>query len=544
MMNKAKRFAALLLTLCMTLCVLSSCGAAEDEPQHKALKICLPEEPVTLDPAMVTTDSEKIVVSHLYENLMKLSQNEDGTVTAVPALAKSYQCEDALDGTQTYTFTLRDDAIWSDGTAVTAHDFVYAWQRMADPATDSPNAAMLDMISGYSSARKNEDMSKLKISAPDDYTLVVKLSYQCLYFIDRICTAAATMPVRQDVAEQENWSMNTATLVTNGAYNMIDSWQDNVLTVLPREDYYDSRRLGPDALAFHFVSDTQEAMKLYEDSEVDFVLGLSEEVIARQEEDWSADGYPVVGTLVINQMADNVLPESLRLAMSLTIDRTAAAAHLGEAYYAPADGLIPHGIAATTGGEFRQVVGPLIDIVPENAEENMQAAKDLVAGQTMPATGDVTLIYESSAENDAVAQAMQTSWQEQLGLTVLLEGMDEESLQKALKKGDFTVAMISAESDRNDAACLLEDWCSSDSNNFAHIHNSAYDLLMRISKAAGSAEARDAFMGDAERLLLESGYVIPVWFRTQSWLLKNTMYGMFGDGTGVYYFHSVLERAN
>ena len=125
MMNRAKRFTALLLGLCMMLGILSACGA--EESTYRAMNICLPDELVTLDPAMVTTDSEKIVVSHLYENLMRLSVNEDGSTTAIPAVAKSYQCEDDLDGTQTYTFTLRDDVFWSDGTAVTAHDFVYTW---------------------------------------------------------------------------------------------------------------------------------------------------------------------------------------------------------------------------------------------------------------------------------------------------------------------------------------------------------------------------------------------------------------------------------
>lgn len=542
MMNKAKRITALLLTLCMLLGVLAGCGTQEEEVD--ALRISLPEQLLTLDPAMVTTDSEKIVVSHLYENLMKLAANEDGSTTAVPALVRSYECEDALDGTQTYTFILRDDVFWSDGKPVTAHDFVYSWQRLADPATASPNAALLDMVSGYSSARKNNDMSKLKVTAEDDYTLVVKLSYQCRYFIDRICTAAATMPVRQDVVEQENWSMNPATLVSNGAYSVVDSWQEDVLTVLPQENYYDSRRLGPDALTFRFMPDPQGAMDLYNKEEVDFVLGLSEEAFAQQEEGWQPDGYPVVGTLVINQMADNVLPEAIRKAMSLTLDRTAAAGILGEAYYAPADGLIPHGIAATTGMEFRQVVGAQIDIAPENTESNIQTAKDLIAGLVMPKEGDITLIYESSAENDAVAQDMQANWKEHLGLSVVLEGMEKAALQKALEKGDFTVAMITMEADRNDAACLLENWRSSDKRNYAHIHNSAYDLLLRISKASSSDEARDAFLGDAESLLLESGYVIPVWFRTQSWQLKNTMYGLFGDGAGIYYFHSILERAS
>lgn len=86
---------------------------------------------------MVTTDSERIVVSHLYENLMKLSSDGQGGSRVEAGAARKYTCTDNNDGTQTYTFTLRDMK-WSDGQKVTAADFVYAWQRLADPATASP----------------------------------------------------------------------------------------------------------------------------------------------------------------------------------------------------------------------------------------------------------------------------------------------------------------------------------------------------------------------------------------------------------------------
>ena len=127
---------------------------------------------------------------------MKLSRGENGSIQAAPAVAKSYAVEDNLDGTETYTFTLRQNARWSDGKTVTAHDFVYAWQRLADPATGSPHAALLDMVAGYSQAREKQDGSLLQVSAPDDFTFVVQLSYKCAYFLTDVCAASATMPHR------------------------------------------------------------------------------------------------------------------------------------------------------------------------------------------------------------------------------------------------------------------------------------------------------------------------------------------------------------
>lgn len=116
--------------------------------------------------------------------------------------ARKYTCTDNNDGTQTYTFTLRDMK-WSDGQKVTAADFVYAWQRLADPATASPNAALLEMVAGYRQVRSSGDVSKLQVSAPEENTFVVTLSNRCAYFLSAVCTAAATMPVRSE--QPKNW---------------------------------------------------------------------------------------------------------------------------------------------------------------------------------------------------------------------------------------------------------------------------------------------------------------------------------------------------
>lgn len=230
-MNIWKRGVCLLLTLVMA-AALAGCGTRR-EPQ--TLRVCLPELPGTLDPAMVTTDSERIVVSHLYENLMKLSSDGQGGSRVEAGAARKYTCTDNNDGTQTYTFTLRDMK-WSDGQKVTAADFVYAWQRLADPATASPNAALLEMVAGYRQVRSSGDVSKLQVSAPEENTFVVTLSNRCAYFLSAVCTAAATMPVRSE--QPKNWQADPTALCTNGAYR-ISEWKNGLLTATVPESYYD-----------------------------------------------------------------------------------------------------------------------------------------------------------------------------------------------------------------------------------------------------------------------------------------------------------------
>ena len=533
-MKNMKRVMTLLLSVCLVLGLLSGCGMTEEK---STLRVALPDAPATLDPAMVSNESEEIVVSHLYENLMKVSTDANGNYDVVYGLVRSYSYGDNLDGTQTYTFILRDGAKWSDGQAVTAHDFVYAWQRLVNPATGSPNAHLLEMVAGYDAARSG-DVSRLQVSATDDQTLVVTLKQRCTYFVDVICSEAATMPVRSDVVEQENWSVDVTKLVTNGAYR-VSAWEDGVITADVNENYYDAKRLGPDALEIHAV-DAATAVAMYENGEVDFVLGLTDEAIAAQDEDWKADSYPLVGTLVVNQMAEGTLNEALRQAMSLVLDRNAIADAMGARRYWAAEGLIPYGISSSTETDFRTQAGALIDNDPEHYEANCATAEDMV--QKLPAAGQVKLVHENSDLQTKAAKMIQSMWKEQLGLQVELVSMSYDELVQVLQRGEFTVALVELQSKLDDASAFLNGWTSAASSNYAHIHNTAYDLLMRISSISTSAEAREAYLEDAERMLLESGFVIPVYQGTTAWLLNSHLTKLYGDGMGHYYYFNVAKK--
>ena len=161
-MRAWKRSAALLLALCMTAVLLVGCG--EDPNDEDKLSVVMTGTVSTVDPALAATAAERTVVLHLFDNLYR--RTADGVL---PAAAQSHQTEDNEDGTQTYTFRLRSDAKWSDGTAVTAGDFVYAWKRLVSPDTGSPNRGILSMVAGYEDACAG-DVDALAVSAEDDHT--------------------------------------------------------------------------------------------------------------------------------------------------------------------------------------------------------------------------------------------------------------------------------------------------------------------------------------------------------------------------------------
>lgn len=558
-MKYTKRLLALVLALCMAL-TLAACGQAETD--HMTVRAALVGAPNTLDPARAITESEKTVAAQLFENLMKLS----ATGTLTPGQASSYTYEDNMDGTETYTFTLRNDIYWSDGQKVTAGDFVYAWQRLVDPETNSPHASILNMVAGYADAVAG-DPAALQVYAHDERTLVVNISGHCSYFLQVVCTAVSTMPVRasvtrlpeedvsaqsgsQDTSDtaaepvmQPDWSMSADTLLTNGPY-AVTALSDTGLSAAAASKYYDARRLGPDRLEFTYIDTTEDAMALYDDGEADFVLdaGAAEGAVEAS----SAD----VSVVLVNQMATS-LSESMRQAMSLVIDRNALAESVTaeDEVYRAADGLIPYGIVTSQGESFRQLNGAVIDNDPDKYQERCDTAKELMsaAGYTpsiLEHMNPVTLLYENTGSNAKVAQALQTAWRDKLGVRISVRGVAPEEMMTVLKNGEFSLALTNINGDRNTALSYLNRFSSSQLENYGQYYSNAYDMLIRAAANSSSDEARDAYLADAETMLLGSGYVMPLYNETYTWLLRDTLTGLQTDGMGVYYFQNVVKTSS
>lgn len=554
-MKRTKRLLSLVLALAV---VLTTAGCGTVEPDRMTVRAALVDAPITLDPARAFTETEKTVAANLYENLMKQ------TLTGIAAgQAASYEYTDNMDGTETYSFTLRNDIYWSDGKKVTAHDFVYAWQRLVDPETKSPHASILNMVAGYADAVAG-DPAALQVRAADDRTFVVTISGHCSYFLSVVCTAVCTMPVRADVAgtadaaddsadvqsadaaEPEplpDWSMDTATLLTNGPY-AVSRMTDEGVSLTQTDKYYDAKRLGPDEINFVYAADTEAAMALYDSGDVDFVLDAGE---AEGAVEASA---AAVSTVLINQMATS-LSDSMRTAMSMVIDRGALAELAGESgeVYRAADGLIPYGIVTSEGKSFREVNGAVIDNDAEQYDARCQAAAELLsrAGYTptmLERMSPVTLLYESTGSNAKIAQALQSVWRDKLGIRISVRGVSPEEMMTTLRNGEFSLALTNVSGDRNTALSYLNRFSSSQQENYGQFYSNAYDILIRTAANSSSDEARDAYLADAEKMLLDSGYVIPLYNETYTWLLRDTLTGIQTDGMGVYYFQHVVKAAS
>jgi len=552
-MNSFKRLGALVLIIILCMSVLAGC-AEEEVEEALTFSVCVGDAPVSLDPIYAEEVADQTVLTHLYENLMRVSVDENGEAAVVNGMAKSVDHEENHDGTVTFTFRLRT-AEWTDGMDVTAADFVYAWRRLADPLSQSPYAELLSVVAGYEEARAFRDMSLLQVTAKNDTTLVVNLTGHYDWFLREVCTSPATMPLRQDVVQQlkeaaaakgtaEAWWSDPTALVTNGAY-WATSYTEEAMELVLGSHYYESRRTGPQKITFRFAGSDAEAWKLYEEGQTDVVWPASGAYIAAlaSEEGWMAVPELGVHTALFNCAHPLFADVRIRQAMSMVIDRNALA-ELNGVTAAAAEGLVPCGVPDNEEEDFRTAGGALLDNDPELYAQRCAEAKVLLedAGYNNGGElGELEFLYVEEGAGGAVAQLLCEQWRQHLGVQVTAKSVTESELWTALRSGEYALAGVELDAVGNDAECFLMKWVSGSVDNVIAYQNTAYDTLMAIIASAADGTARMGCLHDAEELLLADYALAPLYTHGVVWEVRPELTGVLRDARGWFSFADVLK---
>lgn len=553
-MKMWKRMAAMGLCLALAAGTLAGCGGGS--APGLALRLSMGQEAGSYDPIRAETAEAETVIVHLYENLLRKAPDTSGGTTLASGVAKKYDMEENYDGTVTYTFHLRQ-AKWSDGQTVTAGDFVYAWQRLADPVTNSPSASLLSAVAGYDEVRSSGDVSKLQVSAEGELTFVVTLLGKCDWFLEDVCTDPATMPLRQDnlqplkeEAIQENlqaeergetgtrnWASDPARLVTNGPYTASRGEEGEL--ILTRSETYVGGVSGPEELRFLFHDSPEAAWETYAAGEADFVSPLPRaEIEAKAESDWAGAALSQTTVLLFNTQGEVFPDVQARKAFSLAIDRQALS-DLTALVSRPAEGLVPYGVPDENGEDFRTQGG---DLVGESGTEEALAEANALLGESGYGSSAVPrFVYEDTEENAALADALWKAWMK--GLKVRLERvpLSADELREALSAGDYDIALTDIRGNALDAESFLDLWRGDSPENVAGYENGAYDTLLKVIRSASDEKARQGCLHDAEALLLDDCPVAPLLFTASAWEAREGLVGILRDGRGFFSFASAAE---
>ena len=583
-----KRWLAISLCAALLLAALVGCGenGAGSQPdgttegERRDLSVRCTGPVTELDPARAAANNTETVAYHLFENLLRWE--DDGTGHAVLALgmASDYVVEQNVDGSTTYTFTIRSDAQWSDGEAVTASDFVYGWQRLFSMEEPPATIHQLYMVEGFDQAWANRDGTFLTgVSAPDEHTLVLEITDQCAYFLEAFCAGTLTMPVRQDIVEQygAGWANDPDTLVTNGPYHLAQRMMEDDIFLAKSETYYNAAQVWADSLAFTWNDDAAISYQNLQDGALDFLAGLPEEEIAARAEAGTLTVEPEPSTyaLLLNNLSAPFDNETVRQAFAACIDTAELTAAVGDATLTAATGFVPHGIAdrssqqqeAPQEAEDLSLPQDLLsgDGTPETAEiqdfrsvgdadlpeeettpearaaraQSLLSQAGYPGGQDFP---EVTYLYEDTPENQAAAEYLSGVWQETLHVTVTLQPVTEADLRTQLLEGAFTMAAFRFDAAYNDATAFLSRWQSDAGaigGNLVGFSDRAYDLLLYVVPETASNAGREACLHDAEQILLESCGVVPLFYYGRTAQLADGLSGLYGLSDGTYFFRNV-----
>ena len=553
-MKMWKRMAAMGLCLALAAGTLAGCGGGS--APGLALRLSMGQEAGSYDPIRAETAEAETVIVHLYENLLRKAPDTSGGTTLASGVAKKYDVEENYDGTVTYTFHLRQ-AKWSDGQTVTAGDFVYAWQRLADPVTNSPSASLLSAVAGYDEVRSSGDVSKLQVSAEGELTFVVTLLGKCGWFLEDVCTDPATMPLRQDnlqtlkeEAIQENlqaeergetgtrnWASDPARLVTNGPYTASRGEEGEL--ILTRSETYVGGVSGPEELRFLFHDSAEAAWEAYAAGEADFVSPLPRaETEAKAESDWAAVAQLQTTVLLFHTQGEIFPDVQSRKAFSLAIDRQALS-DLTALVSRPADGLVPYGVPDENGEDFRTQGGDLLG--ESGTEEALTEARSLLEESSYASTAVPRFVYEDTEENAAMADALWKTWMKSLWVRLELVPLSDDELREALQTGDYDIALMDLRGNALDAESFLDLWRGDSPENAAGYENGAYDTLLKVIRSASDEKARQGCLHDAEVLLLDDCPVAPLLFTASAWEARDGLVGILRDGRGFFSFTSAAE---
>lgn len=556
-------FALLAFSLVFVGCSKKEEGAVANNAQQTATKsfdlnVCVASEPQTIDPALNSAVDGAIMAQHFFEGLMKWADsgkpvNDKGNMNyaeLVNGQASSYQKVVNDDGTVTYTFKIRPDAKWSDGKAVTANDFVYSWRRLADPNTAADYCYMIDMVKGYAEVNSGEaDPSTLAVSAPDASTFEVVLTYDCPYFLE-ICAFPAAFPVREDVvsAEPDTWttSNNSKNYITNGPWKMAEWVHDSYIKMVPNEYHYDVANLGPDSITFRLMADYNAMLAGFRSNDLQYINQVPVDETPSLIASGELDIVDYIGTYYVSYQtqAEPFDDWRVRKAFTLTIDSKYIVEQITQSGQVPATGFVPAGVydANPTGDDFRTVGGdyweaPLTD---EIYQKNCEEARQLLADAGYP-NGEgfpvVTYLYNTGDAHKAIGEALQQMWQKALNVTVQLQNQEWNAFLETRKNGDFQVARNGWIADYNDPISFLDMWLTGGGNNDGQYSNPEYDAAIKEAKSSADPAVRMAAMHRAEDIIMGEDWALgPIYFYTNSYMMKENIKGAFYTPLGYYIF--------
>ncbi len=470
-------------------------------------------DPKSLDPHLVTGVIESNVIRSLLEGLVADDPEKDN---AYPPGAATHW-EHNADYTE-WTFHLRPEGKWSDGKELTAHDFIFAYNRLLHPELAGPYAEMLYFIKGAEDYNKGktDDFSQVGVSAPDDFTLKVSLK-EPVPFLPDITRHYTWFPVPKHVILNHGkmtdrfttWS-EAGNYVGNGPF-MLKEWvlNDRIETA-KNPHYWNAANVKLNGVRFvpveNFYTETRGFLAGQLHTTYQLPQTLVEKVKKDHPEFVRQERYMATDFVRINTTRPHLDNPDVRMALSLAINREMLCEHvlIGNT---PAQTLTPE------MGDYKP--DGVVRFDPARAKE-LLAAAGFPEGRGFPR---YTILVSSSGSRASV-ETIQAMWRQNLGVIFDIRSMDFGSYISAQQRLDYDVALAAWSGDYLDPTTFLLMWTEGNGNNNTGWHSPEYEALLDKAAIQTDPAQRLEIFKQAEHLLMDAQPIAPIGFRGRNYLLR------------------------
>ena len=518
----------------------SSEAAQEDpsaEPAAQELTFVLNNTPDGLDPGVTNNSFAQYVIINCFEGLV--TYDESGSV--VGGSAEDWKVSD--DGT-VYTFHLRDGLKWSDGTPLTANDFVYAIQRVLTPETAAQYVSMVtSYVKGaqefYDGTATADDLG---VKAIDDQTLEITLIQPTSYFID-VLSMWVYDPVQQATIEAngDSWTTSAETYVCNGPFKVTEMNANESVVLEKNENYWNADNVTLEKLTFRYILDNSTALTAYESGEVDGIISVPSSDYARlKAENAGLQVYPSYGTVYynINCAVEPFDDPLVRKALCLAVDRQALINNVVQTDAEPAYSFLAPGYMVD-GKDITE--GRDSFCLSETAD--VEAAQAALAEAGYPNGEGFPTLQLSYYQDDTVSkivEALAEMLKTNLNINVETSSNDWAIFYDNVLQGNYQVAAMGWSADYLNPMSFLPLFRTGDSTNNTFYSNAEYDALVdQVMVESDPAKAAELTL-QADAIASGEYCCLPLYYKANTFLMHDNVSGFYMTASGSLYFKNVV----
>jgi len=477
-------------------------------------------EPQSLDQSQISIDIEGFIVRDLSEGLTVY----DAAGKVSPGTAESWKVSD--DGT-VYTFKIRDNAKWSDGSPVVAGDFVFSMTRVLDPATAAGYANILFPIKNAEAFnQKKAKAADVGLKAVDDKTLEITLERPTPYFL-QLMTHYTAIPVNKASIDKYGKDFTKpGKMVTNGAYMLTEYVANDHVTAVKNPNYWDAANVKIDKVIYNPSEDQAATTRMFENGELDLVYNYQADQRAFLTKKFAGDhvyASPALSTYyyVFDSRHAPFSDLRVRKALSMALDRDFLAEKIFGGAQLPTYNFVPPGMEGYTM--------PKVDMADMDQLDREDAAKALLKEAGYGEGGkplNIDIRYNTNENHKKVAIAVADMWKG-IGATVTTQNLDVKAHYAYLQEGgQFDVARAGWSADYADPENFLNLLVSSNKAfNYGHWSNPKFDALMKASYDERDPAKRMKILQDAETLALSEYSITPMMNYASLWLVNHKVKG-------------------